>query len=119
LCNLFEAIAEREDTSTPCLPFGKASEPGLGFGPSQPNQALRTQLAIARAGLLASQRGDISSGYRAQLEAVRTLSFPLARLFVAKPILAFEFNTGTGAGFASALAALERAFNTIAVLPDR
>ena len=119
VCNLIEAIANQEDISTLSLPFGKASEPGLTFGPSQPNQALRTQLAIARAGLLASQLGDISLGYRVQLEAVRTSNFPLVRLFVAKAMLAFEFNTGAGAGFVSALAAFERAFNTIASLPDR
>lgn len=117
--NLIEAIAKQEDISTLSLPFGKASEPGLSFGPSQPNQALRTQLAIARAGLLASQLGGISPGYRAQLEAVRSSNFPLVRLFVAKAMLAFEFNAGAGAGFVSALAAFERAFNTIASLPDR
>lgn len=119
VCNLIEAIAKQEDIATLSLPFGKASEPGLSFGPSQPNQTLRTQLAIARAGLLASQLGGISPGYRAQLEAVRTSNFPLVRLFVAKAILAFEFNAGTGAGFVSALAAFERAFNTIASLSDR
>ena len=117
--NLIEAIAKQEDISTLSLPFGKASEPGLSFGASQPNQALRTQLAIARAGLLASQLGNVSPTYRAQLEAVRTSNFPLVRLFVAKAILAFEFNAGAGAGFVSALAAFERAFNTIASLPDR
>lgn len=119
VCNLIEAIAKQEDISTLSLPFGKASEPGLTFGPAQPNQALRTQLAIARAGLLASQLGDISPGYRVQLEAVRTSNFPLVRMFVAKAMLAFEFNAGAGAGFVSALAAFERAFNTIASLPDR
>ena len=41
------------------------------------------------------------------------------RLLVAKAILAFEFNAGPGAGFVSALAAFERAFNAIASLPDR
>ena len=57
--------------------------------------------------------------YRAQLEAVRTSDFPLVRFFVAKAMLAFEFNAGAGAGLVSALAAFERAFNTIASLPDR
>lgn len=119
VCNLIEAIAKQEDISTLSLPFGKASEPGLSFGPSQPHQALRTQLAIARAGLLASQLGDVSPGYRAQLEAVRASNFPLVRFFVAKARLAFEFNAGAGVGLVSALAAFERAFNTIASLPDR
>lgn len=119
VCNLIEAIAKQEDISTLSLPFGKASEPGLRFGLSQPNQVLRTQLAIARAGLLASQLGDISPGYRAQLEAVRTSNFPLVRLYVAKAMLALEFNAGTGQGFVRALAAFERAFNTIASLSDR
>lgn len=119
VCNLIEAIAKQEDISTLSLPFGKASEPGLSFGHSQPGQVLRTQLAIARAGLLASQLGDISAGYRAQLELVRTSDFPLVRLFVARAMLAFEFNAGAGAGFVGALAAFERAFNTIASLPDR
>lgn len=119
VCNLIEAIAKQEDISTLSLPFGKASEPGLSFGLSQPNQVLRTQLAIARGGLLASQLGDISPGYREQLEAVRTSNFPLVRFFVANAMLAFEFNAGAGAGFVSALAAFERAFNAIATLPDR
>lgn len=119
VCNLIEAIAKQEDITTLSLPFGKASEPGLSFGPSQPNQVLRTQLAIARAGLLASQLGDISPGYRGQLEAIRTSNFPLVRFFVAKAMLAFEFNSGAGAGFVSALANLERTFNTLASLPDR
>lgn len=119
VCNIIEAIAKQEDISTLSLAFGKASEPGLSFGSSKPDQVLRTQLAIARAGLLASQLGNISPGYRAQLEAIRTSNFPLVRLFVAKALLAFEFNAGTGAGFVSALAAFERAFNTMASLPDR
>ena len=119
VCNLIEALAKKKDISTLSLPFGKASEPGLSFGPSQPNQALRTQLAIARAGLLASQLGDVSPGYRAQLEAVRTSNFPLVRFFAAKAMLAFEFNAGAGAGFASALATFEHAFNTIASFSDR
>lgn len=117
--NLIEAIAKREDISQLNFPFGKASEPGLSFGASQPDQALRTQLAIARAGLLASQLGDVSPAYQAQLEAVRTSNFPLVRLSVAKAMLAFKFNAGAGAGFVSALATFERAFNTIASLPDR
>lgn len=116
--NLIEAIAKQENISALRLPFGKASEPGLSFGSAQPNQVLRTQLAIARAGLLASQLGDISPGYRMQLEAVRTSNFPLVRLFVAKAVLAFEFNAGPDAGFVSALATFERAFNAIASLPD-
>ncbi len=119
VCNLIEAVAKQEDISTLSLPFGKASEPGLSFGSSQPNQMLRTQLAIATAGLLASQLGDISPGYRAQLEAIRNSNFPMVRMFAAKAMLAFEFNAGPGAGFVSALAAFERAFNTIASLPDR
>lgn len=119
VCNLIEAIAKQEDITTLRLPFGKASEPGLSFGPSQPNQVLRTQLAIARAGLLASQLGDISPGYRGQLEAVRTSNFPLVRFLGAKAMLAFEFNAGAGAAFVGALAAFERAFNTIASLPYR
>lgn len=119
VCNLIESASKQENLSNHSLPFGKASEPGLSFGPSQPNQVLRTQLAIARAGLLASQLGDISPGYRTQLEAVRTSNFPLVRLFVAKAMLAFEFNAGAGEGFVSALAGFERAFNTIASLSDR
>lgn len=72
VCNLIEAVAKQEDISTLNLPFGKASEPGLSFGASQPSQALRTGLAIASAGLLASQLGDISPEYRAQLEAAQS-----------------------------------------------
>ena len=119
VCNLIDSVSKQEDLSSHRLAFGKASEPGLSFGPSQPNQVLRTQLAIARVGLLASQLGDISSEYRARLEAVRTSNFPMVRLFAAKALLAFEFNAGAGAGLVGALALFERAFNTIASLPDR
>ena len=116
---LIEAVSNQEDLSEQSLAFGKASEPGLSFGPSQPNQVFRTQLAIARTGLLASQLGDIAQEYRTQLHAVRISNFPLVRLFAAKAMLAFEFNAGAGPGFVSALAAFERAFNTLASLSDR
>lgn len=114
--NLIEAASNQEDLSKQNLAFGTASEPGLSFGQSQPNQVLRTQLAIARIGLLASQLGDIAQEYRAQLDAVRISNFPLVRLFAARAMLAFEFNAGAGPGFVSALAAFERAFNTNASL---
>lgn len=119
VCNLIESVSKNEDLSKHRLAFGKASEPGLSFGPSQPNQALRTQLAIARVGLLASQLGDIAQEYRVELASVRTSNFPLVRLSVAQAMLAFEFNAGPGPDFVWALAAFERAFNTIASLPDR
>jgi hypothetical protein len=119
VCNLIEAIAKKEDISALNLPFGKASEPGLSFGPSQPNQLMRTQLAIARAGLLASQLGEISPTYRRHLESLQNSNFPIARFFAAKAMLAFEFNAGVGSGFFSAVVAFERAFNAIASLPDR
>jgi hypothetical protein len=119
LCNLIEAIAKQEAISTLGLPFGKASEPGLNFGPSQPNQILRTQLTIARVGLLASQLGNISPGFRAHLEAVRTSSFPLVKLFVAKAMLAFDFNAGAGVGLVNTLATFEQAFNTLSSLHGR
>lgn len=119
VCDVIEAVAKQEDLSALSLPFGKASEPGLSFGPSQPNQALRTQLGIAKAGLLASRLGDITPAYRERLEALRTSSFPLVRLLVANAILAFEFNAGTGQGFVRSVAAFERAFNTIASVIDR
>ncbi len=117
--DLIEATGKQEDTSTLSLPFGKASEPGLSFGASQPNQTLRTQLTIGRAGLLAAQLGSISPEYRAQLESVVASNFPLARMLGAKAMLAFEFSAGAGPGLVSALAAFERAFNTIASLSDR
>jgi hypothetical protein len=119
VCNLIEAIAKKEDISALNLPFGKASEPGLSFGPSQSNQLMRTQLAIARAGLLASQLGEISPTYRRHLESLQNSNFPIARFFAAKAMLAFEFNAGVGSGFFSAVVAFERAFNAIASLPDR
>lgn len=117
--NLIEAITKQEDISKLSVPFGKASEPGLSFGVPQPNQALRTQLTVARAGLLASQLGDISPEYRAHLEATLTSNFPMVRLYGAKAMLAFELNAEVGAEFVIALAAFERAFNTIASLQDR
>lgn len=119
ICDLIEAVAKGEDFSKSTLAFGKASEPGLTFGPPQPNQALRTQLTIARLGLIASQLGDISSDYRTLVDDMARSHFPLVRLFAAQAELAFEFNTGPGGRFVEAIARYERAFNGIASLPDR
>ncbi|MBM9912915.1 MULTISPECIES: hypothetical protein [Stenotrophomonas] len=119
VCNFIDAIARQKDTLALSLPFGKASEPGLSFGSSQPNQAVRTQLAIAKAGLLASQLGSISSEYRAQLGALETSNSVLVRSCVADATLAFEFNAGTGVGFVSALVAYERTFKTFSSASGR
>ena len=119
LCHLIEAVAKQEDASKYHIMNGKASEPGLSFGPSQPNQVLRTQLGIAHVGLLAARLGSISGEYRAKLEGIRTSDFLLVRFIGAKAALAFEFNTGTGPGFVEALATFERAINTMSSLPDK
>ncbi|WP_133934661.1 hypothetical protein [Stenotrophomonas sp. CC22-02] len=113
LCDLIYAIATHADISALRVPFGKASEPGLSFGPSQPNQRMRVELTIAKAGLLASQLGDVSPTYRTHLEVLRTSSFPLVRFCAAESLLAFEFNSGTGPGFALSLAAFEQAYNAL------
>lgn len=119
VCNLVEAVAKEEDFSKFTLAFGKASEPGLTFGPPQPNQVLRTQLTIARLGLIASQLGDIPSEYRALLDDAAKSHFPFVRLFAAQAELAFEFNAGAGGRFVEAVARYERTFNGIASLPHR
>jgi hypothetical protein len=119
VCNLIEAVAKGEDFSKFTLGFGKASEPGLTFGPSQPNQVLRTQLTIARVGLIASQLGDIPSEYRALLDDTAKSHFPFVRFFAAQAELAFEFNAGPSGRFVEAVARYEHMFNGIASLPDR
>jgi phage replication-related protein YjqB (UPF0714/DUF867 family) len=119
VCNLIEAVANGEDISKFTLAFGKASEPGLTFGPPQPNQVLRTQLTIARLGLIASQLGDISSEYRALLGEASKSHFPFVRLLAAQAELAFEFNAGPGGHLLEAVTRLERTFNGIASLTDR
>lgn len=118
VCNLTDAIARQKDISTLRLPFGKASEPGLSFGQPRPGQAIRTQLSVVKAGLLASQLGDISPKFRTQLEALRTSNFPLVRFSVAEALLAFEFNAGTSKEFVCVLADFEREFNLITSLVD-
>lgn len=116
--NFIEAVAKGEDTSKYTLAFGKASEPGLSFGACEPNQLLRTQLTIARLGLIAAQLGDISSEYRAQLDIVVKSNFPLVRLFATQAELAFEFNDGPDGRFAEAVARYEHTVNSVASLPD-
>ena len=118
VCSLIGVVAKREDLSKFTLPFGKASEPGLTFGPPQPNQALRTQLTISRLGLIASQLGDISSEYRALLDEATKSHFLFVRLFAAQAELAFEFNVGPSGRFVEAVSRFERAFNGISSLPD-
>lgn len=119
VCNVISSVVAGDDPSVHNLAFGKASEPGLNFGPSQPNQVLRTQLAITQVGFLASRLGDIPDSYRGLLEKQLSSDFPLVRLDAAKALLAFEYNAGTGQSFALVLSQFERAFNTIASLPDR
>lgn len=119
VCNLIEAVANGEDFSKFTLAFGKASEPSLTFGSPQPNQVLRTQLTIAKLGLIASQLGDVPSEYRALLDDAAKSHFPLVRLLSAQAELAFEFNAGPGGRFVEAVARYERAFNGITSLPDR
>lgn len=118
-CNLIEAVAKEEDFSKFTLAFGKASEPGLTFGPPQLNQVLRTQLTIAQLGIIASQLGGIPSKYRALLDDAAKSHFPFVRLFAAQAELAFEFNAGPGLRFVEAVARYERTFNGIASLRDR
>jgi hypothetical protein len=119
VCNLIEAVAKGQDFSKFTLAFGKASEPGLSFGPPQPNQVLRTQLTIARLGLIASQLGDIPSEYRVLLDDAAKSHFLFVRFFAAQAELAFEFNAGPGSRFVEAVARYEHTFNGIASLPDR
>lgn len=119
VCSLIEAVAEGEDTSKFTLAFGKASEPGLSFGAPEPNQVLRTQLTIARLGLIASQLGDIASDYRSLLNDTVKSNFPLVRLIAAQAELAYEFNAGPGARFVETVARYERMFNCVASLADR
>lgn len=119
VCNLIEVVANGKDFSNFTLAFGKASEPGLSFGAPQPNQVLRTQLTIARLGLIASRLGDIPGEYRALLDSAAKSHYPLVRLAAAEAELAFEFNASPGGRFVEAVARYERAFNGIASLPDR
>lgn len=119
VCNVIEAVSKGEDFSKFTLTFGKASEPGLSFGAPQPNQVLRTQLTIARLGLIASKLGDIPSEYRALLDVAAKSHFPFVRLFAAQAELAFEFNAGPGERFVEVIARYQRTFNGIASLPDR
>ena len=118
VCGFIEAVAGGEDVAKFTLVYGKGSEPGLSFGASEPHQQLRTQLAIAQIGLVASRLGGIPSEYRALLEHVSKSHFPLVRRVAAEARLAFEFDAGPGDNFVYIVASFERAANRVAALPD-
>ncbi len=101
------------------VPFGKASEPGLSFGPALPGQNLRTELVIARVGLLAAQLGCVPEEYSARLASQRASEFPLLRFHSSIGVLALEFHLGTSFDFVDSLAAFERAFNLLQAFQDR
>lgn len=119
VCHFIEAVVNGEDTTERRLGFGRGSEPGLSFGPAQPKQALRTELAIGQVGMLASQLGSVSNAYRQRLNMLGASHFPLVRFLSARALLSFEFNAGTTEDFVETLAAFDRAFNVIGSLEDR
>ena len=101
------------------LAYGRASEPGLTFGPATPGQQLRTLITTANAGQLAAQLGDVPNRMEDSLQAAMQSPVPLARLLGTQAMLAFEFARGSSAKVVPAIACFERAMNTMHCLPDR
>lgn len=118
-CKIIEHAAFGENGDESSLAYGRASEPGLKFGPATPNQQFRTLLTIASTGQLAAQLGDVPERMKDWLQAAMQSPVPLARFLGAQAMLAFEFTRGSSAEVIPAIACIERAMNTMHCLPDR
>lgn len=118
ICGCIDWVAGCKTQSERKVPFGKASEPGLSFGPAQSNQALRTELTVARVGLLAAKLGSIPAEYLGRLASQRSSKFLMVRFNSTKARLALEFHIGTSGGFVDSLAAFERAFSSLRAFSD-
>jgi hypothetical protein len=101
------------------LAYGRASEPGLQFGPATPGQQFRTLITTGSAGLLAAQLGNVPEKMKESLQAVMQSQAPFARLLGAQAMLAFEFTRSSSTEIVPAIATFERAMNTMHSLPDR
>lgn len=101
------------------LAHGRASEPGLTFGPATPGQQFRTLITTASAGQLAAQLGDVPNRMKDSLQAAMQSPVPLARFLGAQAMLALEFTRGSSAEVVPAIVCFERAMNTMHSLPDR
>lgn len=100
------------------LPFGKASEPGLSFGPAKPGQALRVDLSITQVALLSAQLGCAPIGYIAKLDILQNSQFPLIRYSSSLGLLTLEFHFGTGENLFDRLVVFENVFSSLRVPPD-
>lgn len=118
-CRIIENAAFGKSGDESSLAYGRASEPGLKFGPATPDQQFRTLITTASAGLLAAQLGDVPNRMKDSLEAAMQSPVPLARLLGAQAMLAFELTRGSSAEVVPAIACFERAMNTMHCLPDR
>lgn len=117
-CKIIEDAAFGKHGDESSLDYGRASEPGLNFGPATPNQQFRTLLATTSAGRLAAQLGDVPERMKDLLQAAMQSPVPLARFLGTQAMLAFEFTRGTSAEVVPAVAGFERAVNTMHCLPD-
>lgn len=118
-CKIIADAAFGKNGDEPLLAYGRASEPGLNFGPATPNQHFRTLLTVASAGQLAAQLGDVPDRMRDSLQAAMQSPVPLARSLGAQAMLAFEFTKGSSAEVVLAIACFERTMNTMHCLPEQ
>lgn len=118
-CKIIKDAAFGKNSDESSLAYGRASEPGLNFGPATPSQQFRTLLTITSAGKLAAQLGDVPESMRDSLHAAMQSPVPLARFLGAQAMLAFEFTRGSSAEVVSAIASFERAMNTMHCLPEQ
>ena len=118
-CKIIENAMQGNTDDASSLAFGKASEPGLNFGPATPNQECRTTLTLIGVGQIASQLGDVPESMKNPLQSGMQSSIPLVRFLSGQAMLAFEFNRGSSEEVVSAIVCFERAVNTMHSLPDR
>lgn len=118
-CKIIEDLASGNVGDSSLMAYGRASEPGLNFGPASEGKGYRALLVATNVGHLAAQLGDVPEEMEDVLRFAMQSSVPLVRFFGAQAMLAFELTRGSRKEFISAIAYFERAMNTMHCLADR
>lgn len=118
-CKIIEDLASGRVGDAHSMAYGRASEPGLNFGPPTAGQEHRALLVATNVGYLAAQLGDVPEEMEGILCSAMQSMVPLVRFLGAQAMLAFEFTRGSYKDVISAIAYFEKAMNTMHCLPDR
>lgn len=118
-CKIIEELASGSVGETYSMAYGRASEPGLSFGPATAGQEYRALLVATNVGHLAAQLGDVPEEMEEILRSAMQSAVPLVRFLGAQAMLAFELTRGSRKEVISAIAYFERAMNTMHGLADR